>query len=87
MLKNLGQAGDCSYLRVEVSAVWKLLHHDGAGMVQQGLLMNRVLHLRDFLQVIQLKAFRLEMHVYTASQNAGRKQLHGIKNQLPLVQD
>lgn len=59
---NLGQACDRSYLRVEVSAVWKLLDHDGAGVVQQGLLVNRVLHLRDFLQVAQLKAFSLEMH-------------------------
>lgn len=68
-VNNLGQAGDGSYLRVEVSAVWKLLHHDGAGMVQQGLLMNCVLHLWDFLQVIQLKAFCLEMHAYTATQS------------------
>ena len=67
-VNNLGQAGDGSYLRVEVSAVWKLLHHDGAGVVQQGLLMNRVLHLRNFLQVIQLKAFSLEMHAYTRSE-------------------
>lgn len=62
---NLGQAGDSSYFRVEISAVWKLLHHNGAGVVQQGLLMNRVLHLRDFLQVIQLKAFSLKMHAET----------------------
>lgn len=66
---NLGQAGDRSYLRVEVSAVWKLLDHDGAGMVQQGLLVNRVLHLWDFLQVTQLKAFSLEMHACTATQS------------------
>lgn len=32
---NLSQAGDSSDLRVEVSAVWKLLNHDGAHMVQQ----------------------------------------------------
>lgn len=64
---NLGQAGDSAYLRVEVCAVWKLLDHDGAGVVQQGLLVNRVLHLRDFFQVTQLKAFSLEMHAYTAT--------------------
>lgn len=66
---NLGQAGDRSYLRVEVSAVWKLFHYDGADMVQQGLLVHRVLHLRDFLQVTQLKAFSLEMNGHTATQS------------------
>lgn len=66
---NLGQAGDSSYLRIEVSAVGKLLNHDGAGVVQQRLLMNCVLHLGDFLQVVQLKAFSLEMHVYTAARS------------------
>ncbi len=66
---NLGQAGDSADLRVEVSAVWKLLDHDGAGVVQQGLLVNCVLHLRDFLQVTQLKAFSLEIHAYTATQS------------------
>lgn len=66
---NLGQAGDSSYLRVEVSAVWKLLDHDGADMVQQWLLVHRVLHLRDFLQVAQLKAFSLEMNANTATES------------------
>lgn len=66
-MADLCQAGDSSYLRVEVSAVWKLLDHNGACMVQQGLLMNRVLHLRDFLQVAQLKAFSLKMQEHTAT--------------------
>lgn len=60
MKVNLGQAGDGSDLRVEVSAVWKLLHHSGTDVVQQGLLVHRVLHLRDFLQVAQLKSFSLQ---------------------------
>lgn len=64
---NLCQAGDSSYLGVQVSAVWKLLHHDRAGVMQQRLLMNCVLHLRDFFQVAQLKAFSLEMHAHTAT--------------------
>lgn len=35
-------------------------------MVEQRLLVHRVLHLWDFLQVAQLKAFSLEMNAYTA---------------------
>lgn len=64
---NLGQAGDGSYLRVEVSAVGKLLHHDGAGVVQQRLFVNRVLHFWNFLQITQLEAFSLEMREHTAT--------------------
>ena len=66
---NLGQAGDRSDLRIKVSAVRKLFHYDGADMVQQGLLVHRVLHLRDFLQVTQLKAFSLEINGHTATQS------------------
>lgn len=33
-------------------------------MVQQWLFVHRVLHLRDFLQVTQLKAFSLEMNAW-----------------------
>ena len=66
---DLSQAGDRSYLRVKVSAVWKLLDHDGADVMQQGLLVNRVLYLRDFLQVTQLEAFSLETNAYIATQS------------------
>lgn len=66
---NLGQAGDGSYLRVQISAVWKLLDHNRAGVVQQGLLVNRVLHLWDFLQVAQLKAFCLSMKTQECTEN------------------
>lgn len=38
-------------------------------MVQQRLFVNRVLHLRDFLQVTQLKAFGLEAIAYPAPQS------------------
>lgn len=61
---NLCQTGDGSDLRVEVSALRKLLHHNGADMVQQRLLVHGVLHLRDLLQVTQLEAFSL--HANTA---------------------
>lgn len=57
---DLGQAGDGADLRVEVSAVWKLLHHDGADVMQQRLLVHSVLHFWDLFQVAQLKAFSLE---------------------------
>lgn len=71
---NLCQAGDSSYLRVEVGAVWELVHHDGAGVVQQRLLVNGVLYLWDFLQVAQLKAFGLETHVFHSEQTEVRDQ-------------
>lgn len=35
-------------------------------MVEQRLLVHRVLHLWDLLQVAQLKAFSLEVNAYTA---------------------
>lgn len=57
---DLGEPGDGADLGVEVSAVWKLLHHDGADVMQQRLLVHGVLHLRDLFQVAQLKAFSLE---------------------------
>lgn len=61
---DLCQAGDGSDLGVEVSALRKLLHHNGADVVQQRLLVHGVLHLRDLLQVTQLEAFSL--HANTA---------------------
>lgn len=57
---DLGQPSDGANLGVEVSAVWKLLHHDGADMMQQRLLVHSVLHFWDLFQVAQLKAFSLE---------------------------
>lgn len=57
---DLGQAADGADLRVEVSAVWKFLHHDGADVMQQRLLVHSVLHFWDLFQVAQLKAFSLE---------------------------
>lgn len=59
MRLDLCQAGDGSDLRVEVAAFRKLLHHNGADMVQQRLLVHSVLHLWDLLQVTQLEAFSL----------------------------
>lgn len=84
---NLCQAGDGSYLRVEVSAVWKFVDHYGAGVVQQGLLVNRVLHLWDFLQVTQLKAFSLHIHTQQHTQKEGQKQLSEINNQEPRLEN
>lgn len=81
---NLCQAGDSSYLRVEVSAFGKLLNHDGAGVVQQRLLMNCVLHLWDFLQVAQLKAFSLDVHVETATHSQCGTETT-VKHQEPLT--
>lgn len=60
MEADLGQASDGADLRVEVAAVWELLHHDGADVMQQRLLVHGVLHLWDLFQVAQLKAFSLE---------------------------
>ena len=53
------RAGDGSYLRVQVCALREVLHHHSAGVVQQRLFMDRVLHLRNLLQVAQLEAFDL----------------------------
>lgn len=46
-------------LRVEVWALREVLNHHRANMMQQGLLVNRVLHLRNLLQICQLEAFSL----------------------------
>ncbi len=55
-------------------------------MVQQGLLVNRVLHLWDFLQVAQLKAFSLDMNTYTATQSESGAEMSEGKNQKPSAQ-
>lgn len=57
---NLGGSRDGSDLRVEVGALREVLHHHGAGVVQQRLLVHRVLHFWNLLQVRQLKALRLD---------------------------
>ena len=44
---DLGEAGDGADLRVEVRAVWKLLHHDGTDVMQQRLLVHSVLNFGD----------------------------------------
>lgn len=46
-------------LRVEVWALREVLNHHRADVMQQGLLVNRVLHLRNLLQICQLEAFSL----------------------------
>lgn len=55
---------DGSNLGVEVSALREILHYHGAGVMQQGLLMNRVLHLWNLLQICHLEAFRLDMRTH-----------------------
>lgn len=60
----LGTAGDGPNLRVEVCAVLELFHHDGARVMQQRLLVDRVLHFWNFLQVAQFKALCLYRHKY-----------------------
>lgn len=51
---------DGSDLGVEVSALREVVHHSRAGVMQQRLLMNRVLHLWNLLQISQLEAFSLD---------------------------
>lgn len=68
MCLDLCQAGDGSDLRVEVAALRKLLHHNGADVVQQRLLVHSVLHLWDLLQVTQLEAFSLQCKHNTAEE-------------------
>lgn len=46
-------------LGVEVCALREVLNHHRADVMQQGLLMNRVLHLRNLLQICELEAFSL----------------------------
>lgn len=55
-----GRSGDGGDLRVQVGGFWVILHHLVAGVMQQGLAMDRVLHLHHLLQVTQLKAFGLD---------------------------
>lgn len=55
---------DGSDLRVKVSALREVLHHHRAGVMQQGLLMNRVLHLWNLLQISHLEAFGLDTWTY-----------------------
>lgn len=51
---------DGSDLGVEVGAFWEVFHHDGAGVVQQRLLVDCVFYFWDLFQVCQLKAFGLK---------------------------
>lgn len=64
----LGGSCDGSNLRVEVGALREVLYHHRAGVVQQRLLMDRVLHLWNLLQVRQLKAFSLVTLTHTHAQ-------------------
>lgn len=85
MEADLGQAGDGADLGVEVSAVWKLLHHDGADVMQQRLLVHSVLHFWDLFQVAQLKAFSLECKHSSTARMWDYLKLPTLKSKLQLV--
>lgn len=54
-----GRAGDGRNLRVDVRGFGVFIHHQFAGVVEQRLTVDGVLHLCYLLQVTQFKAFHL----------------------------
>lgn len=78
----LSRACNGANLRVEVRALREVLHHHRANVMQQGLLMNRVLHLWNLLQICQLEAFRLTTQEQRLITNEDCNSLHCNCNSL-----
>lgn len=54
-----GRARQRSDLRVKITALGKVLHHDTADVMQERLFVYGVLHFWNFLQIVQIKSFSL----------------------------
>ena len=52
----LGAASETADLRVEISRVLELVDDHAADVVQQRVLVHRVLHLRHFAQVLEVES-------------------------------
>lgn len=68
-MSYLCRACNGANLRVEVRALREVLNHHRANVMQQGLLMNRVLHLWNLLQICQLEAFSLSTRQHKSFTN------------------
>ena len=70
---HLGTSGNGSELRVKVGGVGELVHGEGAEVVQQGVLVHRVFHLRHFRQVVYVEPFTLKKKKETKKKKKTRR--------------